>query len=100
MKKLVLAIPRRFALIACFVILLLAQNQTLSAQRAKREGKTRVYTIDLSQSRVSATLTQEGFIARRYPTHRVEVKNFSGKIEVSEKDETQVAVEVEAEAKS
>jgi polyisoprenoid-binding protein YceI len=100
MKKLVLAIPRRFALVACFVILLLAQNQTLSAQRAKRVDKTRVYTIDLSQSRVSATLTQEGFIARRYPTHRVEVKNFSGKIEVSERDETRIVVEVEAEAKS
>lgn len=100
MKKLVLAIPRRFAPVACFVILLLAQNQTLSAQRAKRVNKTRVYTIDLSQSRVVATLTQEGFIARRYPTHRVEVKNFSGKIEVSERDETRIAVEVEAESKS
>jgi polyisoprenoid-binding protein YceI len=30
----------------------------------------------------------------------VEVKNFSGRIKVSEKDETQIAVEVEAEAKS
>src|SRR5262249_61027038 len=58
------------------------------------------YTTDLSQSRVTATLSQEGFIARRYPTHRVEVKDFSGKIEVSERDETQIAVEVEAEAKS
>ena len=100
MKKQILAIPRRAAPVACFVILLLAQNQDLSAQRAKRKDKTRIYTIDLSQSRVTATLTQEGFIARRYPTHRVEVKDFSGKVEVSEKDETQVAVEVEAEAKS
>jgi polyisoprenoid-binding protein YceI len=100
MKKLVLAISRRAAPVACCVILLLAQNQSLPAQRAKRKGKTRTYTIDLSQSRVIATLTQEGFIARRYPTHRVEVKNFSGKIEVSERDETRIAVEVEAEAKS
>jgi len=100
MKKQILAITRRAAPVACFVILLLAQNQDLSAQRAKRKDKPRIYTIDLSQSRVTATLTQEGFIARRYPTHRVEVKDFSGKIEVSEKDETQVAVEVEAEAKS
>lgn len=100
MKKLVLAIPRRVAPIACLVILLLAQNQNLSAQRSKREDKTRVYTIDLSQSRVTATLTQEGFIARRYSTHRVEVKNFSGKVEVSERDESRIAVEVEAEAKS
>jgi len=100
MKKQILAIPRRAAPVACFVILLLAQNQDLSAQRAKQKDKTRIYTIDLSQSRVTATLTQEGFIARRYPTHRVEVKNFSGKIEVSERDETRIAVEVEAEAKS
>lgn len=100
MKKTVLAIPRRAAPIACFIILLLAQNQDLSAQRAKRADKTRVYTIDLSQSKIIATLTQEGFIARRYPTHRVEVKNFSGKIEISERDETRIAVEVEAESKS
>lgn len=100
MKKMVLAILRRAAPIACFVILLLAQNQDLSAQRAKRVDKTRVYTIDLSQSKVIATLKQEGFIARRYPTHRVEVKNFSGKIEISERDETRIAVEVEAESKS
>jgi polyisoprenoid-binding protein YceI len=100
MKKQVLAIPRRAAPVVCFALLLLAQNQDLSAQRAKRKDKTRIYTIELSQSRVTATLTQEGFISRRYPTHRVEVKNFSGKIEVSERDETQIAVEVEAEAKS
>jgi polyisoprenoid-binding protein YceI len=100
MKKQILAIPRRTAPVACFVILLLAQNQDLSAQRAKRKDKTRIYTIDLSQSRVTATLTQEGFIARRYPTHRVEVKNFTGKIEVPERDETRIAVEVAAETKS
>jgi len=100
MKNLISATTRRAAPVACFVILLLAQNQDLSAQRAKRKDKTRIYTIDLSQSRVTATLTQEGFIARRYPTHRVEVKNFSGKIEVSEMDETRISVEVEAEAKS
>ena len=100
MKKLILAIPRRAAPVACCVILLFAQNQDLSAQRAKRKDKIRAYTIDLSQSRVTATLTQEGFIARRYPTHRVEVKNFSGKIEVSERDEMRIAVEVEAETKS
>jgi polyisoprenoid-binding protein YceI len=100
MKKQILAIPRRAAPVACFVILLFAQNQDLSAQRAKQKDKTRIYAIDLSQSRVTATLTQEGFIARRYPTHRVEVKNFRGKIEVSERDETRIAVEVEAETKS
>ncbi|HEY7183065.1 MAG TPA: YceI family protein [Blastocatellia bacterium] len=100
MKKLILAIPRRAAPVACFAVLLFAQSRDLSAQRAARKDKTRAYTIELSESRVTATLTQEGFISRRYPNHRVEVKNFSGKIEVSERDETRIAVEVEAEAKS
>jgi polyisoprenoid-binding protein YceI len=103
MKKQIFAIPRRAAPVACFVILLLgllAQSQDLSAQRAKRKDKTRAYTIDLSRSQVIATLTQEGFISRRYPNHRVEVKSFSGRIKVPERDETQIAVEVEAEAKS
>jgi len=81
-------------------LLLLPLDQVSLAQRPKQPSKTRAYTIDLTQSRVTATLTQEGFIARRYPSHNVEVKNFTGKVEVSEKDETQVAVEVEAESKS
>ncbi|HEY7183463.1 MAG TPA: YceI family protein [Blastocatellia bacterium] len=80
--------------------LLFASDLVLSAQRPKQSPKTRAYAIDLTQSQVTATLTQEGFIARRYPSHRVEVKNFNGKIEVSEKDETQIEVEVEAESKS
>jgi polyisoprenoid-binding protein YceI len=84
--------------LAC--LLLLTPDQISSAQRPQQSPKTRVYTIDLSQSQVTATLTQEGFIARRYPSHRVEVKSFNGKIEVSEKDQTQVEVEVEAESKS
>jgi polyisoprenoid-binding protein YceI len=100
MKNSILAITRRAAPVACFIILSLAQSQDLSAQRANRGDKTRVYTIDLSQSQVIATLTQEGFISRRYPNHRVEVKNFSGRIEIPERDETRLAVEVEAEAKS
>jgi polyisoprenoid-binding protein YceI len=100
MNNSTLAITRRAAPVACFIILSLAQSQDLSAQRANREDKTRVYTIDLSHSQVIATLTQEGFISRRYPSHRVEVKNFSGRIEIPERDETQLAVEVEAEAKS
>jgi polyisoprenoid-binding protein YceI len=88
----------RLAPLLC-VILLFVNLESL-AQRTKRSPKRRAYTIDLSQSQIIATLTQEGFISRRYPIHRVEVKTLNGKIEVSEKDETQVAVEVEAESKS
>jgi polyisoprenoid-binding protein YceI len=87
--------------IAPFAFLFLfAFDQTSSAQRAKQLPKTRVYTIDLSQSQVIVILAQEGFMARRYPNHRVEVRNFSGRIEVSLKDESQAAVEIEAESKS
>jgi polyisoprenoid-binding protein YceI len=81
-------------------LILLALDQLSSAQKPKPKPQSRAYTIDLSQSLVAATLTQEGFIARRYPTHRIEVKNFSGRITMSAKDENQVAVEVEAETKS
>lgn len=77
-----------------------ANRQKPSPRQKPRQPQPRVYTIDLSQSQVAVTLSQEGFIARRYPTHRVEVRNFSGKIDVLEKDETQVTVEVEAETKS
>ena len=90
--------PWYIAPVTC--LLLFASDPVSSAQRPKQSPKTRVYTIDLTQSQVTATLTQEGFIARRYPSHRVEVKNFNGKVEVSEKDETQIEVEVEAECKS
>src|SRR5262249_26177351 len=100
MKTLIYAPPWRITPIACSVLLLLALDQNLSAQRQKPKGKTLTYTIDLAHSQVAVTLTQEGFLARRYPVHRVEVKNFNGKVEVSEKDETQVAVAVEAESKS
>jgi len=93
-----LACLRRVAPLA--FLLLFSFDQSSSAQRAETKSKTRVYEIDLAQSQVTATLTQEGFISRRYQNHRVEVKNFSGKIEVPEKDETQLAVEVEAESKS
>jgi polyisoprenoid-binding protein YceI len=82
------------------VLFLLTFNQPSSAQKARPKPQSRTYTIDLSQSQVAAILAQEGFMAKRYQTHRVEVKNFAGKIEVSSKDETQVAVEVEAESKS
>ncbi len=88
----------RIAPITC--LFLLASGPILSAQRPNQSPKVRSYTIDLTQSQVIATLAQEGFIARRYPSHRVEVKNFNGNINVSEKDETRVDVEVVAESKS
>ncbi len=91
---------QRITPFALAALILLIHNQDISAQRAKQLPKTRAYTIDLSQSQVLVILTQEGLMARRYPNHRVEVRNFSGKIEVSLKDESQAAVEIEAESKS
>lgn len=63
------------------------------------DKKTRVYTFDLAQSQLSLTLTQEGLLSKRYPTHQVAIKNFSGKATLP-RDERQTSVELEAEAKS
>jgi polyisoprenoid-binding protein YceI len=61
--------------------------------------KARVYTFDLTQSQLSLTLTQEGLLSKRYPTHQVAIKNFSGKVTLPS-DEKRTAAELEAEAKS
>ena len=75
-----------------------SQNPTPKTQHPKPFSRT--YTIDLSQSRVIAHLSQSGLIARRHPRHEVEVKDFNGKIEVSARDETEIEVEVEAQSRS
>jgi polyisoprenoid-binding protein YceI len=61
--------------------------------------KARVYIFDLAQSQLNLTLTQEGLLSKKYLTHQVAVKNFSGKVTLP-RDERQTAVELEAEAKS
>jgi polyisoprenoid-binding protein YceI len=69
------------------------------SQRAKPKPSARIYTFDAAQSQIVVTLTQEGMISKRYPTHRVVAKSFSGKIELPT-DETKMAVALEAEAKA
>lgn len=69
------------------------------AQRTKPRSQPRTYTIDATQSQIVVTLTQEGLISKRYPTHRVVAKSFSGRIELPG-DETKMSVVVEAEAKA
>lgn len=69
--------------------------QGASAQRAK----VRVFAFDATASEINVILTQEGFISRRYPTHRVVAKSFSGKIELPA-DERKMTAALEAEAKS
>lgn len=61
--------------------------------------KPRVFTFDASASEINVTLTQEGFISRLHPTHRVVAKSFSGRIELP-KDETKMTAQMEAEAKT
>lgn len=77
-----------------------ALGQNFSAQQAKPRPKLRAYTIDLAQSQIAVTLTQEGWISQRYATHRVEVRSFRGNIQLAPQDETQVALTVEAELRS
>jgi polyisoprenoid-binding protein YceI len=74
-------------------------GQTSVAQRAKQKEPSRLYSFDAAQSQINVILTQEGFIGKRYPTHRVAVKNFNGKLELP-KEETRLSVQVEAEAGS
>jgi len=94
---------RRLFLTIGFVVIgglfLLAAAQ---AQRAKPKSKPelppRIYSFDAQASEINIILTQEGMMRRRYPTHRVVAKSFTGRIELP-KDETMMAVTVEADAK-
>ncbi|MCI0335958.1 MAG: YceI family protein [Acidobacteria bacterium] len=91
---------RPVALIGLVALLLSVFDQTSSAQRAKQKARMRTYTVDLAQSQISVHLTQEGLMARMRPNHEVAIKNFNSKLEISPKDETQIAVEVETETRS
>lgn len=92
---------RRFIktiLLALLVSSLLAASPA-SAQRQKAKPQPpRVFTFDATNSEIAITLTQEGMISRRYPTHRVLAKSFTAKIELP-KDEAKMAVELEADTK-
>lgn len=70
------------------------------AQRAKPKPASppQTFTVDATASEINIILTQEGLMRRRYPTHRVLAKSFTGKIELP-KDEAKMAVVVEADAK-
>jgi polyisoprenoid-binding protein YceI len=75
-------------------------NQGVSAQRSRLQTKMRIYTIDIESSRITAQLTQEGFLAKLRPRNEVEVKSFNGKIQVSPSDESDIAVVLESEVRS
>jgi polyisoprenoid-binding protein YceI len=80
-------------------VVLLATLIAHAPAGAAQKGKARVYLFDLAQSQLNLTLTQEGLLSKKYPTHQVAIKNFSGKATLP-RDERQTAVELEAEAKS
>jgi polyisoprenoid-binding protein YceI len=69
------------------------------AKARPTKNQPRVFTFDASASEINVILMQEGLISRRYPTHRVMAKSFSGKIELP-KDETKMTATMEAEAKT
>jgi polyisoprenoid-binding protein YceI len=83
-----------------FIAGLLVFDLTASAQRSRLQPKTRIYTIDMANSRITAQLTQEGFLAKLRPRNEVLVKSFNGKIQVSAKDESDIAVVLESEVRS
>lgn len=88
----------RFILLAVILGLSLLAAHPSSAQRAKPKPQSRTYTFDARMSEINIILKQDGLMGRRYPTHRVVAKSFSGKIELPP-DETKMAVEVIAETK-
>lgn len=85
--------------LSLFILIVVAFASGATAQSAPAKAKPRSYEITAAQSRIVVVLTQEGLIARRYANHRVEVREFAGRIEVAP-DETNVRVAVKAEAKS
>ncbi|MFN0110311.1 MAG: YceI family protein [Blastocatellia bacterium] len=84
-------------LVSLASLLLVAAPVSAQRQKAKPQPP-RVFTFDATNSEIAITLTQEGMIRRRYPTHRVLAKSFKAKIELP-KDETKMTVELEADAK-
>jgi polyisoprenoid-binding protein YceI len=79
---------------------LLIFHPTSSAQNSRLQPKTRIYTIDLASSRITVQLTQEGFLAKLRPSNEVAVKDFNGKIQVLQNDESDIAVVLESEVNS
>ncbi|MFN0088428.1 MAG: YceI family protein [Blastocatellia bacterium] len=84
---------------AMAMALLLSAPAPAPAQRGRPKAPPRIYGFDAAESRIDVTLTQEGLLSKRYPTHRVVAKTFAGRIELP-RDETRLAVTLEADAKS
>jgi polyisoprenoid-binding protein YceI len=84
----------------CIIAGLLIFNQTSSAQRSRLQPKTRIYTIDPASSSIIVQLTQEGFLAKLRPRNEVAIKDFNGKIQVAQNDESDIAVVLESEVNS
>lgn len=76
------------------------QSVAAPGQAKARPTKSapRTFTFDAATGEINVILTQEGLISRRYPTHRVVAKTFTGNISLP-KDETKMTAALEAEAK-
>ena len=64
------------------------------------QAKVQVYEILPARSELAVVATQEGMMSRLRPSHRLALKSFVGRVRVPAADETQVEVELEAEAAS
>ncbi len=87
----------RWTLLLSVALCLCGMLFPVNAQRAK--PKSRSFVIDAAQSQINVILTQEGLVRKRYPTHRVLAKTFSGKIDLP-REEARLKAEVEAEVVS
>lgn len=97
LRRVVRPICRPICLLATGCLFLLAALPS-AAQRAKPKAPSHNYSFDAATSEINVILTQEGLMSRRYPTHRVLAKSFTGKIELPN-DETKMSATLEAEAK-
>lgn len=92
------AVKKHSAFLAFAACLLLIAPPILAQRQKAKPQPPRVFTFDATNSEIAVTLTQEGMISRRYPTHKVLAKSFNGKV-VLPKDETGMTVELEADPK-
>jgi len=84
---------------ATATLILLALGHAASAPLAPQD-KVRTYSIESSQSQITVLASQEGLMSKLRPNHRIAVKTFSGSVRLPPGEGTQVALELEAEARS
>jgi polyisoprenoid-binding protein YceI len=72
----------------------------VSGQPPVAQAPARTYTLLAAQSQVRVIAYQEGLVGRLRPQHTIAVQSFSGRVLLPSTQESQVSLEIEAEAKS